>query len=559
MINLKLLHCRYIEYSMNMIKMLQYYKVIPVLVFDGSRLPTKSATESSRQEKRLLNKQMGNRALMSENKNSANEYFKKAVDITPQMAYTLIEELRKNNIEFIVAPYEADAQMAYLSITGYVACVITEDSDLIPYGASPILFKMNSYGEGDEYRKEYLANNRDLNFSQFTDDMLIRMCILAGCDYLSSLKGIGIKKAYNIVKECRTIPRIMDYLRRNMRQNIFSNYEDGFKRAELTFKYQRVFDPLTRTLIHLHPVPNTICENLDFCGPIIEPTILNGICTGQLDPTTHKPFAQAIRSKWHSDGKLSSSNSIFPSNKFICSRTNSISSYFNHSYSIVKQPFNPPRKLESHEIQVGETPTKIKTVVKSQYFSKPSVHQSSQQAQSSSNEESDSLQTLNIWQPSDSPATSKPKKKDNGNLTDTMSLSSSNYLSQDSIKSVSLSYSVDNEDSQEDGESISAFSYSTDRESKLSPFTSPLINNSLPRIGMSTREGKSPSRRSSILEGLYRKYFYQSSSSLDSSSQSSSVVCIEDEEEELEDDKFSSQTSFCYDEMDEPKRKKSKT
>ena len=37
-------------------------------------------------------------------------------------------------MEFIVAPFEADAQMAYLAVNGLVHSVITEDSDMLPYG-----------------------------------------------------------------------------------------------------------------------------------------------------------------------------------------------------------------------------------------------------------------------------------------------------------------------------------------------------------------------------------------------------------------------------------------
>lgn len=33
-----------------------------------------------------------------------------------------------------MAPYEADAQMAYLALNGLVDVVITEDSDLLTYG-----------------------------------------------------------------------------------------------------------------------------------------------------------------------------------------------------------------------------------------------------------------------------------------------------------------------------------------------------------------------------------------------------------------------------------------
>jgi exonuclease-1 len=40
-------------------------------------------------------------------------------------------------VEFIVAPFEADAQMAYLCARGDVFAVITEDSDPVPYATPP--------------------------------------------------------------------------------------------------------------------------------------------------------------------------------------------------------------------------------------------------------------------------------------------------------------------------------------------------------------------------------------------------------------------------------------
>jgi len=42
--------------------------------------------------------------------------------------------LRREGVHYIVAPYEADAQMAFLANTKQVDAVITEDSDLIAFG-----------------------------------------------------------------------------------------------------------------------------------------------------------------------------------------------------------------------------------------------------------------------------------------------------------------------------------------------------------------------------------------------------------------------------------------
>ena len=41
-------------------------------------------------------------------------------------------------MECIVAPYEADAQLAYLSREGIVDLVITEDSDLLVFGSKRV-------------------------------------------------------------------------------------------------------------------------------------------------------------------------------------------------------------------------------------------------------------------------------------------------------------------------------------------------------------------------------------------------------------------------------------
>ena len=40
-----------------------------------------------------------------------------------------------------MAPYEADAQMAFLAINGKVDAVLTEDSDLLPYGCPRVSTK----------------------------------------------------------------------------------------------------------------------------------------------------------------------------------------------------------------------------------------------------------------------------------------------------------------------------------------------------------------------------------------------------------------------------------
>ncbi len=49
-----------------------------------------------------------------------------------------MQVLKQEKVDYIVAPYEADAQMTFLSVNKLVDAVITEDSDLIPFGCSRV-------------------------------------------------------------------------------------------------------------------------------------------------------------------------------------------------------------------------------------------------------------------------------------------------------------------------------------------------------------------------------------------------------------------------------------
>lgn len=51
----------------------------------------------------------------------------------------LSQAARALGVDCLVAPYEADAQLAYLNKAGIVQAVITEDSDLLAFGCKKVL------------------------------------------------------------------------------------------------------------------------------------------------------------------------------------------------------------------------------------------------------------------------------------------------------------------------------------------------------------------------------------------------------------------------------------
>ncbi len=68
--------------------------------------------------------------------------------ITPEVAFHIIKVLKRMNIEFYVAPYEASAQLAYLWKQGLVHVVVTERSSLLAYGCQRVFLKMDDKGNG---------------------------------------------------------------------------------------------------------------------------------------------------------------------------------------------------------------------------------------------------------------------------------------------------------------------------------------------------------------------------------------------------------------------------
>lgn len=67
----------------------------------------------------------------------------------------------------VIAPYEADSQIAYMVKEGIADFAISEDSDLIAYGCPKLLMKLNFNG----YCKVFCTNDFKNN-SKITDQTL---------------------------------------------------------------------------------------------------------------------------------------------------------------------------------------------------------------------------------------------------------------------------------------------------------------------------------------------------------------------------------------------------
>ena len=93
--------------------------VTPIVVFDGDRLPAKKREEDERRRKRESAREEALTLIKD-----GNDFDKirakcvSAISVTSEMVLRVINALRALGVKLIVAPYEADAQLAYLQKTG---------------------------------------------------------------------------------------------------------------------------------------------------------------------------------------------------------------------------------------------------------------------------------------------------------------------------------------------------------------------------------------------------------------------------------------------------------
>ncbi|KAG1877067.1 PIN domain-like protein [Suillus tomentosus] len=254
---------KYVDYAMQRVRLLRHHKIRPYIVFDGGPLPAKLGTETERKQRREENLAKA-KALASQGRHKeAREYFVKCIDVTPQMAYQLIKALRAENVPYVVAPYEADAQMAYLERVGLVDGIITEDSDLLVFGCRKVLFKLDSISStivsiSREDFGSVTATEGGISLLGWSDAQFRAMAILSGCDYLPSIPGIGLKTAWSLLRKYRSVGQVVQAIRLEGKKSVPKGYLEAYNLAENVFLYQRVYCPLDERLVNLTEIPTGV-------------------------------------------------------------------------------------------------------------------------------------------------------------------------------------------------------------------------------------------------------------------------------------------------------------
>ncbi|KZM20046.1 Rad2 nuclease [Ascochyta rabiei] len=282
---------KYIDFCMHRVRMLIHFGITPYLIFDGDNLPSKAGTEKDRRERRKEGKRLGLELLKLGKTSQAQLELQKAVDVTPEMARAFIEELKASNVQYVVAPYEADSQMVYLERKGVIDGILSEDSDLLVFGAKCLITKLDKYGDCIEVNRNHFTACREISLVGWSDADFRRMAILSGCDYLPGIGGLGLKTAHRMLRKHKTVDRLVKAAQFDGKLKVPVGFMADFDQAEKTFLYQWVFCPVEKRLVNLTPLADDVSiADMPYLGEEVAAHVAAGVANGDLYPRTKLPM-----------------------------------------------------------------------------------------------------------------------------------------------------------------------------------------------------------------------------------------------------------------------------
>jgi len=183
----------------------------PVYVFDGKPPEMKSGELGKRMEKRAEAQKALDKATEAGDAAEVDKFTKRLVKVTRHHSDEAKQLLSLMGVPYIEAPCEAEAQCAALVKAGKVFATATEDMDALTFGSN-VLLRHLTFSEARKIPIQEIHFNKVLEALELNNNEFIDFCILMGCDYTDSIRGVGPKKSIELIKKHRSIEEILKNL-----------------------------------------------------------------------------------------------------------------------------------------------------------------------------------------------------------------------------------------------------------------------------------------------------------------------------------------------------------
>uniref|UniRef100_A0A4W5K9U6 Flap endonuclease 1 n=1 Tax=Hucho hucho TaxID=62062 RepID=A0A4W5K9U6_9TELE len=185
------------------IRMLEH-GIKPVYVFDGKPPQLKSG-EVRPAEVTLA-------SMNQWEQENIDKFSKRLVKVTRQHNDECKKLLTLMGVPYIEAPCEAEASCAALVKAGKVFATATEDMDGLTFGTGVLLRHLTA-SEAKYYCSFYttlIITYLFIPLYSMYSHTFIDLCILLGCDYCGTIKGIGPKRAIDLIRQHGSIEEILE-------------------------------------------------------------------------------------------------------------------------------------------------------------------------------------------------------------------------------------------------------------------------------------------------------------------------------------------------------------
>lgn len=219
--------------------------------FPGKPPEMKGGELAKRAEKREEAQKQLEKATEAGDAADMEKFNRRLVKVTKEHNNEVKELLKLMGVPVVESASEAEAQCSALVKAGKVYGVATEDMDAITFG-STVLLRHMTFSEArkmpvQEIHYEKVLKGLELNAEEFID-----LCILMGCDYCDTIRGVGPKTAITLIQKHRSIEKIIE----NIDTKKYTIPKDwNFEQARNLFKNPEVIDPDT---IDVSNLPNFI-------------------------------------------------------------------------------------------------------------------------------------------------------------------------------------------------------------------------------------------------------------------------------------------------------------
>ncbi|KAK9823030.1 hypothetical protein WJX81_001004 [Elliptochloris bilobata] len=180
----------------------------PVYVFDGKPPAMKKQELAKRTERRDEATEALEEAKETGGEADVAKYSKRTVRVTQQHNEECRRLLRLMGVPVVEAPSEAEAQCAQMCKEGMVYGTASEDMDSLTFATPKLIRNLMKPVTQNVPINEY-DYDKVLEGLKLTPDQFVDLCILCGCDYLGTIKGIGGMRALTLIQKHGSLEKVL--------------------------------------------------------------------------------------------------------------------------------------------------------------------------------------------------------------------------------------------------------------------------------------------------------------------------------------------------------------